>query len=146
VSLVSEEEYGRLAPPTALASFPADLRNLGLEYSGVYEDGWLSESSFFNLGNPGGPAELVVRGTVPVIDGNTAFAAQLRVLVDGVEVKAGTVAPGGFEFRCPVEARPGPRHVELLFSAAQRLGAPDNRPVGAHLDYLGFEPAPAAGP
>src|SRR5439155_3422792 len=49
ISLVSQEEYGRLAPPSKLESFPADLENPDLEYSGIYEDGRVSEASYFQL-------------------------------------------------------------------------------------------------
>ena len=57
ISLVSEAEYARLRPPSALSRFPSDLENESLEYSGIYEDGWLGEDSYAVL--RGGPAAQV---------------------------------------------------------------------------------------
>jgi hypothetical protein len=62
ISLVSEEEYARLHPPERVERFPEDLLHPDLEYSGLFEDGWVSEGAFVCLGRPGLPARLVVRG------------------------------------------------------------------------------------
>ena len=35
-----------------MAAFPADLTYPDLEYSGIYEDGWIAESAFFSLSQP----------------------------------------------------------------------------------------------
>ena len=37
VSLVTPAQYDRLRAPSAIRSIPADLANLNLEYSGIYE-------------------------------------------------------------------------------------------------------------
>jgi len=39
----------KLLPPTSISSFPRDLSNADLMYSGIYEDGWLSGSASFEL-------------------------------------------------------------------------------------------------
>ena len=57
ISLVSPAQYARLRPPTAIRNIPADLANPALEYSGIYEDGWLSQTSYARLA--GGPAWLL---------------------------------------------------------------------------------------
>ncbi|HZY84777.1 MAG TPA: hypothetical protein VFE78_08095 [Gemmataceae bacterium] len=140
LSVVSEEEYARRRPPALLSSFPADLANTDLEYSGLYEDSWASESVSCTLSDPGGMTNLVVRGMVPRIDGNDGFRTRLRVLLDGREVYAAELRPGDFKVRCLTNSTPGVRRVQLLFSNWQRLPGDNGRPVTARLDALGFEP------
>ena len=43
ISLVSDAEYRQLRAPTLLEEFPSALGNADLEYSGIYEDGWVGK-------------------------------------------------------------------------------------------------------
>jgi hypothetical protein len=86
VSLVSEAQYRSLRAPMLLQHFPADLANPDLEYSGMYEDGWVAESSYAVLSG-GPPADLVLRATVlPIakhleisVNGHAIFRCRLRL-------------------------------------------------------------------
>ena len=60
VSLVTPAQYGRLRAPSAIRSIPADLANLNLEYSGIYEDGWVARTSYAQLAG-GPPGRLAIR-------------------------------------------------------------------------------------
>jgi len=142
ISLVNEEEYARLAPPAALEAFPQDLRHPDLEYSGIYEDGWVSEDAFCVLGHPGSPAEFVVRGLVPQLGAGAATARELEIRVDGIEISRRQLAAGEFECRCEVDGPPGRRRVELRFSGCENLPGADGRPVAAQLRYVGFAARP----
>ena len=63
VSLVSNAEYDRLAAPSTIQSIPADLANPNLEYSGIFEDGWVGRESYAQLS--GGPSgRLMIRADV----------------------------------------------------------------------------------
>ena len=139
ISLVSEADYGRLAPPSYLDTFPAGLTNPNLEYSGLYEDGWVSETAFFQLTQPNAPATVAVRGTVPMI-ADPSFRTELTVLIDGQEVARRVLGPG--EFAIQVAALPGKgrRRIDLRFSNVQRLPGGDRRPVAARLRSVGFQP------
>jgi hypothetical protein len=138
ISAVSAADYASLRPPTVLAVFPRDLRHPDLEYSGIYEEGWVAEEAFCVLAYPGGRGSLVIQGEVPKF-GPTPPPRQLIVCVDGVEMLRRTVAAGPFEFRCPLDGAAGRRRVEVRFSEAGALPHPDNRPVAARLIRLGFE-------
>ena len=161
VSLISDEQFQKLAPPASLERFPSDLAHPDLEYSGIYEDGWCSEVAFAYLGQGtataaaangagatgGGPKAVLVRGTVPAISGDNTFRAELRVLVDGKELGRQVLAPGDFEFRGGIEAAStgaARRRVELRFSDVQRLPDGDRRPVAALLRYVGLVDATPA--
>jgi hypothetical protein len=146
ISLVSEEEYARLAPPCALASFPGDLLHPDLEYSGIYENGWVAELAHCTLTHRGGSRLLVVRGQVPMLAGNRNFAQELTVLVDGRPVARRHLGLGDFEVRTEVTGPPGRQRVELHFAHCQHLPAPDNRPVAALLTWVGFEKERRGGP
>jgi hypothetical protein len=92
------------------------------------------------LARPDGPAEVVIRGVVPVLDGNTAFTTRLRVVQDGHEVHATELKTGTFEVRCPAIAGSGPSVLQLLFTDCQRLSQEDAREVGARIEILGLFP------
>ena len=136
VSVLSEEEYEDLAAPDHVGSFPADLMNRGLEYSGVYEDGWVAESSYLMLGQRKERSPLLVRVMVPVIEGKPA-SSQLVVLMDGAEVARRSLLPGNSQFTIPGPGV-GRHRVELVFDKAAALPAPDSRPASALIGFVGF--------
>ena len=60
---MSNAEYDRLAAPSTIQSIPADLANPNLEYSGIFEDGWVGRESYAQLS--GGPSgRLMIRADV----------------------------------------------------------------------------------
>ncbi len=132
VSLVSAQQYAQLRPPAALQRFPSDLANPNLQYSGLYEDGWMGADAYAVLA--GGPAaDLVVRGEVPAGAGK-----HLQLLVDGHTVLSKPIVAGALNVRIPVHASSVSRRVELRFAATIHLAPPDLRPAAAHLEFLGF--------
>lgn len=137
ISLISEEEYQGIVAPTAVNQFPRDLMNPDFEYSGVYEDGWISEVSWMVLGQPETAGRLLIRGMVPeILDAN--FRTEIVVLMDGVEVARRMLKPGEFTLNTEVPMASGRRRVELRFSRTQRLPAPDGRPTAALMQFVGF--------
>lgn len=137
ISVISDDEYANLNPPASLDTFPADLANSDLEYSGIYEDGWLSEASFFCLGQPQANMQLVVHATIPLID-DPAFTLDLAVSMDGQEVAQENYSLGSMEIIVP-SPNAGRHCIELRFSDWQRLPGGDNRPTSAQLNYIGFQ-------
>jgi hypothetical protein len=137
ISLIDAAEYSNLRAPLALSRFPEDLVNENLEYSGIYEDGWVGQNSYAALAG-GAAADLVMRATVPHGAGK-----QLEVLVNGHAVASVTAEPGALSLRVHVPASSSRRRVELRFAASVHLQAPDLRPASALLSYLGFV-APSA--
>ncbi|MBV9357402.1 MAG: hypothetical protein JO023_17970 [Chloroflexi bacterium] len=139
VSAVSDTQYQQMSAPAAIAQFPNDLANPELEYSGIYEDGWISEDSFVVLNRNAPDAQLVVRGTVPGVN-DPAFQEELHVRVDGQEVLQRELGTGDFDVNVGLpDANTGSRRIELYFSTSQSLSAPDTRQVSGLLHYLGFQ-------
>jgi hypothetical protein len=138
ISLVSEEEYSGLRPPQKLERFPEDLLHRDLEYSGLFEDGYLGETAFCALARPEQPATVAVRGEVPNV-GDPAFTSELQLLVEGREVARRVLAVGSFEVLAPIPAGVGRSRIDLRFSAVQRLPLPDGRVAAVRLSSIGFE-------
>lgn len=136
ISLVSEAEYQAIKPPYVLSNFPADLANRGLEYSGIYEDGWISERSFFILAPKPDSRYLVIRGMVPKID-TPDFRNTLAVSINGKEIIRQTLGLGVFEVKVPVlnDLR---HRIDLAFDRYQVLPGTDGRPIGGKIEFIGF--------
>jgi hypothetical protein len=133
VSIVTDSEYGRLQAPLALRAFPQALGHRDLEYSGLYEDGWVAERAYAMLA-PGPAADVVVKGET-----FGGAARSVTVLVDGRFLTRRRVS-GAFELRVRGPASSRRRRVELRFSSVSLLPSPDGRPAAARLSFLGFAP------
>lgn len=143
ISLVSEDEYRAFTAPAVVEEFPDDLARRNLEYSGIYEDGYVSDRLFVGLSEPPGTTRLVVQGTVPAV-GDPAFATEAVLKVDGAEVLRKTLSTGEFNLVADVPVASNRRKVELSFSRFQNLPGDDRRPVGAQLTRIGFVADPSS--
>ena len=141
ISLVTEEQYERMVPPSALQQFPQDLGSPALEYSGFYEDGWVAEHLVVVLRRPTGPGLLTLKGTLlPTASGS---GMTITVVAAGIVVASERRDPGAFALNIPVPPAEGRRiAVELRFSDVRPLSDRDRRPASAHIDFLGVAPAP----
>jgi hypothetical protein len=127
-------------PPQYVSEFPTDLTHPKLEPSGIHTDGWTGKTFRAHLWQAAPGGTITVRGQIPEIAGNGAFRTELTVLVDGVEAVRQELGTGDFEVRAPAGKTPQARWIECRFTSTQTLPPPDNRGVGAHLRFLGFEP------
>jgi hypothetical protein len=137
ISLISDDQYLAIQAPEAIQKFPGDLKNKDLEYSGIYEDGWVAESSEVVLQQSDGASYLVVSLLIPTLDGRRA-ASWVTLLVDGLEVGRQPVGSSGVGFNVKVTGK-GRRRIGLRFNDAVSLPNPDTRPVSARLRYVGFQ-------
>jgi hypothetical protein len=137
ISLISEDQYQHLNPPGALRNFPDDLANPGLQYSGVYEDGWVSERSFFVLASTADAQPLLIEGMVPQI-GAADFTTEVSVRIDGVPVLSRKLGTGSFSLRIPTTGPAGKHRVDLDFDRLQTLQGDDGRPVAGLMKGIGF--------
>jgi hypothetical protein len=135
ISLVGAAAYKGLRPPSGISRFPQDLDNPSLEYSGIYEDGWVGADSFVRLSS-GPAAALAVRGEVPAGAGGG-----LQVIVNGRRVASAAARPGPLQLRVALPRSGVSRRVELRVGATIRLAPPDLRPAAAHLSSIGIVPS-----
>lgn len=138
ISLISEEEYLNLKAPNFIDKFPDALGNKNLEYSGIYEDGWLSEDVFLKLSQPKDQTKLIIAVTLPTfqkqIDSNT-----LSIYVDDKKLMETTVHTGSFQFAINVPHGNQKRAIRIHSSNHFSLPTGDDRPVAAKIDFIGFK-------
>jgi hypothetical protein len=138
ISLISQEQYQAIQSPYNLKNFPMDLANKNLEYSGIYEDGWISERSFFVL-SPGATSKFItVSGSVPLID-DPNFSTVLKLSINGREISSKNLGLGNFELKVPVTSQAQKQRIELAFSNYQTLPGADGRIAPAKINFIGFE-------
>jgi hypothetical protein len=137
ISLVSEAEYQRMVPPEHLERFPQDLGASALEYSGIYEDGWVADEGVVFLRRPSGPGTLTIRGTL--LPASSGSGTTITIDLDGAAAFSERRDPGPFAVDVPVPIADGNRiAVRLRFSSVRPLSDRDRRPASAHIDYLGM--------
>jgi hypothetical protein len=137
ISVIDDADYRRLAAPSHVERFPADLADPNLEFSGIYEDGWTSESSRFVL-QSNHSSTVVVRGTVPTVS-DPAFRTRLCITVDGTQAGCTALDVGHFTFAARVDGiKDGKHEVRVHFDRHQQLGAGDGRPIAMLAEYIGF--------
>jgi hypothetical protein len=136
ISALSAAEVAALPRPSKLTRFPDDLLFArGLEFSGIYEDGWLSPESEFVLGGGGPEAWVRVRGFVPELPGNPLGKGTLTVQLPGGPVELPATI-GSFDWLLPVGAADKLARLGFRFSAQAPLPNKDDRPVGAKLEWM----------
>lgn len=135
VSLVGARAYEDVDPPSGISTFPEGLTDADLEYSGIYEDGWVDRESYAQLAC--GPASrLVMRADVL----DLSKAQLLRVLVNGRLIVSRSVAPGPLSLNVPVSACSGRRKVELRWASAAPISPADSRLAAALLYSMVVRP------
>ena len=122
ISAISPEEREALPRPRSLSRFPLDLvQAVGLEYSGIYEDGWLSPDSEFVLGAAHPGESVMLRGYVPKLAGAKPDG-DLLVTINGSSKFRVSAHPGPFNWVVPV-AEPGrTTRVALHFTSSAAAG------------------------
>lgn len=143
ISLLDEAQYAALSRPRSLGYFPADLMGpAAVEYSGLYEDGWVSGRAFVVLGSAQAGEQLVVQGMLPKIAGAPETGQAVEVWIDGQSALRQEIAPGEFTLRAPIRAGLAATRIELRFAHTLTLPEPDNRPVSVLLKSISLQPAP----
>jgi hypothetical protein len=142
ISLLSEDDYQSLKPPAIVSPFPAGLADKNLEYSGLYEDGWIAETAFMRLAGPPNAAVFNVSGSAPW-DPSSTGVSELIIRVNGVEKARHQLKQGDFGFSFTVEKSDTPIRVEISANHAKPLSAGDRRPASVRLTSVGWAPLPS---
>jgi hypothetical protein len=141
LSFVSPSSAKLMNSPSRVNSFPRDLQNSELNYSGAYEDGWMSPSFYFDLKSTGSSL-INISGFVPLVGKNKSFSTMVTPIIDGIVAKNFTLRIGNFnqDIQSNVKLVPGAVHkVEFRFKDSQILPEPDGRPASIFLTNLGFK-------
>jgi hypothetical protein len=141
IRLIDADASDLQVVPSRLAKFPSDLANRDLEFSGIYEDGWLGNEGFVVLSSEK-PGKVVFRGLFPL--GLGLDSVDLALTVKGGAPIRKRLEPGLFELEVPVGS--GRSRIGFQFSAIGRLPAGDDRPAVSLLSSVSIEPGDANSP
>jgi hypothetical protein len=128
IRFVDAANAEEVRPPSKIDNFPSDLAAAGLEFSGIYEDGWIGDQGFVTLyAESAGVA--VMRGAFPAdigLDG-----VEVTMTVGSAPPVRKRIKPGPFMIAAPVAA--GRSRISFRFSDIGRLPSGDGRPAIARL-------------
>jgi hypothetical protein len=137
ISLVEDQHLANLQRPRAITSWPEDLlRNGDLEFSGIYEDGWVSNSAFIVLGKGARGEKLVVRGDLPPFLKLGQVGTELSLDLNGERIYSGHLKAGPFQIEHSLTSDTVQNRLEFKFGGMERLRRGDDRPVAAHLRQI----------
>ncbi len=142
ISYITPEQHAAFKRPLALKSFPSSLEDPGLEYSGIFEDGWMSDVAYAVLAAPieGSQGVLHFNGQIPDI-GGAPFSTTLTLRINDQVMYTGVHTKGDFKISIPIAGMIGDGasvKVQVESSALQRLPNGDGRPVSLLIGELGF--------
>lgn len=146
ISYITPGQYNAFKRPENLHGFPSALQNPGLEYSGIFEDAWVSDIAYVILNAPqkGQQRVLHLLGQIPDIEG-APFSTTLTIKINNEIVYSGLHTKGDVNISIPVvgtyDSRKGIK-VQIESSGLQRLPRGDGRPVSLLLKELGFAERP----
>ena len=134
IALITESQYLSMERPTSITSWPAGLlSNPSLEFSGIYEDGWVSNRAFVVLGKAKAGDQLHITGQIPSLPGFVASGVDVSVLLNGNLIYKSHRKPGAFEVASTIVSDGTENRVDLIFDKMEHLPAGDDRPVSGQL-------------
>jgi hypothetical protein len=144
LGLITDSQYQTLGRPTSITSWPAGLLNPNLEFSGIYEDGWISNRAFVVLGKAKAGDQLHITGQVPSLPRFTTSGIGSRVLLNGKLIYQSHLKPGPFEVANTIAADSTESRVDFFFDQMDQLPGGDGRPVSAQLFGIAIKGASSA--
>jgi len=139
ISALSPDEYKTLERPRGLGNFPSDMvDSKGLEYSGIYEDGWISPDSHFVLAKSEMGDQIRIKGYIPDLEG-VKKEESINIQINGKDLYRVDCTPGEFDWALPIDHYLNVTTIDLHSSVHAHLAKPDLRPVTAKLSYIGLE-------
>ena len=140
ISVLSDATYRSIRAPRALSDFPKGLEDPNLEFSGIYEDGWIADRAALWLSSPKQRrCMLVLRALVPVEA--TRKALHIYLTLDGRRIAAVDPRPGNLVIAVNLKGD-GQRHeIGVTADPFFHLPGRDGRPASIRLQYVGFKSA-----
>ena len=137
ISALSPEEYEALVRPTELKNFPSDIvKAKGLEFSGIYEDGWLSPDSHYVLGESHPGDVIRMRLQVPEVIFSKTSVGEARISVNHKKPVIIPLTANDFDWLLPIQTPSKKTDLCVSFSLQGILKHPDDRVVSAKLESI----------
>jgi hypothetical protein len=143
ISIITEEQYQRLNRPTKISQFPEDLsRHPGLEYSGIFEDGWVGPESFFKLAASHPGQVLFFKGFVPDTPAYRERGLDLTISINDKPTEVVNLRSGEFTLTRLIREPADITTVRLHFSGSMPYGDQDTRHLSAFIRELSISDLP----
>jgi len=144
ISVITDEQYRAMARPHKISKFPDDLlNNKGLEYSGIYEDGWIGRDAFFKLGASHTGQVLYFKGYIPEIPRFVKDGIDVTISINGRPTEIVNLKAGKFELTRLIKEETDITSISLHLSDAQVYDTDrDKRAVSAFVNEISIEDAP----
>ncbi|HEY4439438.1 MAG TPA: hypothetical protein VGN14_03225 [Candidatus Elarobacter sp.] len=120
-------------PPSTLTTFPRDLFDPGLRFSGIYEDGWMSTLAHLRL-RATSAAFFRLRANVPPNQPEHTIA----VSIDGRPATNFIARPATYVTIQLKSPGSGDHEITIASSAAAAIGPADPRKVWGRIEEVGF--------
>jgi hypothetical protein len=144
MSVLTDEQYQALPRPTKIGNFPWDLLKYpGLEYSGLYEDGWVGEDAFFHLGASKSGQVLYFKGFIPDIPRFRTTGVDVTLSINDRPTEIVNLKAGSFTLTRLIQQDSAITSIGLHFSDAQIYdNDKDKRVVSAFVNEISINDFP----
>ncbi|WP_404421360.1 hypothetical protein [Nibricoccus sp. IMCC34717] len=140
ISVMTDEQYRALKRPLRIGDFPGDLsRYPGLEYSGLFEDGWVADDSFFKLGASKAGQILTLDVEIPDSPENRGTGVELTLSINEKPTETVLLRSGRFTLTRMVKEPADITSVSLHFNKSSLYGRKDPRYVSAFIHSLSID-------
>ena len=138
ISVLTDDEYKALPRPTKISKFPDDLLNYkGLEYSGLYEDGWIGRDAYFKLGASHTGQVLYFKGYIPDIPRFSKEGIDATISINDHPTEVVNLKSGKFTLTRLIKDTSDITSISVHFSDAQVYDTDrDKREVSAFVDEI----------
>jgi hypothetical protein len=143
ISVMTDEQYRALPRPTKISEFPWDLyKYQGLEYSGMFEDGWVAEDAYFKFGSSHPGQVLYFKGFIPETAKFHTEGVDLTVSINEKPTEIVHLQAGEFTLARLIKEPANITSISLHFSDAQTYGKDDYRAVSAFVREISIGDIP----
>ena len=144
ISVMTDEQYRSVPRPTKISHFPGDLlNNKGLEYSGIYEDGWTGREAYFKLGASHTGQLLYFKGYIPDIPRFRKTGVDATISINDKPTEVVNLKAGKFTLTRLIKETSDITSISLRFSDAQIYDTDkDKREVSAFVDEISINDIP----
>ena len=144
ISVMTDEQYRAMPRPTKISKFPRDLLEYkGLEYSGIYEDGWLGRDSYVKLGASHAGQVLYFKGYIPDIPRFQQQGVDATISINDKPTETVRLKAGKFTLTRLVKESADITSIALHFSDAQVYdNDADKRAMSAFVNEISINDIP----
>jgi hypothetical protein len=144
ISVLTDEQYRAMPRPSRISRFPEDLlQDKGLEYSGIYEDGWTGRDAYFKLAASHTGQVLYFRGYIPDIPRFQTAGVDATISINDRPTEVVNLKAGKFTLTRLIKDSSDITSISLHFSDAQVYDTDkDKREVSAFVDEISIRDVP----